>query len=138
METAIKYIELLNKFTNKIQTSTATGSVAVKSGRKYDRILFSFPPLTVESTRYFVDKTTWEIFGAKSSFQHNPRRLFGTLDMIDEYDWSTEIPTPLPKTNAEILHNQREAELAASYKPRGRPKKVATTTPAIETEVENG
>ena len=119
MEQAIKYIEL---FTTLVDTLIANGADAtVHTGRKYDRIIVA------GSTRYFVDKATWEIFGAKSDFQHNPRRLFGTLNTITDYDWSLDVPAPLPNTDAEMAYLAREAEIASKYKLRGRPKKQSVT-----------
>ena len=38
--------------------------------------------------RYFVEKDTGTIFGASSWKKYNPNREYGTLDTIDDWDWS--------------------------------------------------
>lgn len=41
-----------------------------------------------KSVRYFVDRETGVIFGAASWKKYNPNREYGTLDTINEWDWS--------------------------------------------------
>lgn len=114
MDTAVKFTELENSF-----AKTVNGQIA--PGRRFDRVMVN------GSTKYFVDRNSWAIFGAKSSFQYNPRRAYGTLETVDQYDWTGDVPVPVPGTAAERLHNEREARIIAGYKPRGRPRKVAVT-----------
>ena len=38
--------------------------------------------------KYFVERNTGVIFGAKSWDAYNPVREYGTLDTIEEWDWS--------------------------------------------------
>lgn len=40
------------------------------------------------SVRYFVEKSSGIIFGAKSWKAHNPNHQYGTLDTIGDWDWS--------------------------------------------------
>jgi hypothetical protein len=115
MDQAIKFVELSNAFVTALLTSHK--AVRRIEGRRFDRFECD------NEVRFFVDRTSWEIFGAKSSFQYNPRRTYGTLDVISQYDWSEMFPKPLPNTPAERIHNEREAEIAKNYKPRGRPRK---------------
>lgn len=119
MEQAVQYTEQMEKFLNMIKTSHRATTVAVADGRRFDRVLVD------NSTRYFVDRHTWEIYGAKSSFQFNPRRWFGKLSQISEFDWATL--TPVAGSTLEQEWNAREDGIKQNYKPRGRPRKVAVT-----------
>ncbi len=69
---------------------------------------------------YMVERITGNIYGIKSWTQVNLRRWFGTLDTIDQYDWSDEYARALPGTEAERKHIQRETEIVTGYKRRGR------------------
>lgn len=40
------------------------------------------------SVAYFVEKDTGVIYGAKGWKAYNPNRAYGTLDEIDQWDWS--------------------------------------------------
>lgn len=115
MEQAIKFIEQSNNFVTKLLESSQ--SVQRIEGRRFDRYEVD------GEVQFFVDRTSWEIFGAKSSFQYNPRRTYGTLDVVSQYDWSGLLPKPIAGSQAERIHNEREAEIAKNYKPRGRPRK---------------
>lgn len=121
MDTAIQYTEHMTAF---VSTLLKIGtSVEVHRGRRFDRIEFDS---TVE---YFVDRNTWWVYGAKSPFQYNPRRVFGTLSTIDQFDWSTN--TPLAGTPMETELESRESAIQAGYKKRGRPRKVVHTQPTF-------
>lgn len=37
---------------------------------------------------YFVEKDTGVIFGSDGWKKYNPKRAYGTLDTLDEWDWS--------------------------------------------------
>jgi hypothetical protein len=122
MEQAVKFIELTNAF---VTTLLKHGqSVQRLEGRRFDRISVN------NAVLFFIDRNSWEIFGAKSSFQYNPRRVYGTLDSVDQYDWSTPIPHAIAGTSAERIHNEREADIQKNYKPRGRPRKNPVTVGA--------
>lgn len=122
MEQAVKFIELTNAF---VTTLTKSYKIVQRlEGRRFDRIKCD------DTVRFFIDRNSWEIFGAKSSFQYNPRRVYGTLDVVEQYDWSLDIPSPMAGTNAERIHNEREAEIQKNYKPRGRPRKNPVTVGA--------
>lgn len=119
MDQAVKFIELSNAFVTELLKSNK--SVERIEGRRFDRFSCN------GTVKFFVDRTSWEIYGAKSSFQFNPRRWYGTLDGITQYDWSVAVPTPRTGTPAERIHNERESEIAKNYKPRGRPRKNPNT-----------
>lgn len=116
MEHAIKFVELTNDFINTLLKTHK--SVTRLEGRRFDRIQCD------DTVRFFIDRNSWEIFGAKSSFQYNPRRVYGTLDVTNQYDWSGILPKPMSGSSAERIHNEREAAIVKNYKPRGRPRKV--------------
>ncbi len=97
-------------------------------GRRFDRIKCN------DTVRFFVDRNSWEIYGAKSSFQFNPRRWYGTLDSVGQYDWTQVAPTPLAGTSAERIFNDREAEITKNYKPRGRPRKNPAPAPKAKVD----
>ncbi len=116
MEDAIKFVEKSNEFVNTLlKTSNKVERI---EGRRFDRFSVN------GSVKYFVDRASWEIYGAKSSFQFNPRRWFGTLDSLSQYSWA-DTPTPIAGTPAERIFNEREEEITKKYKPRGRPRKNA-------------
>lgn len=97
----------------------AVGPAQVLNGRKFDRVKID------GAVRYFIDKDSRIIYGAKSAVQYNPRREYGTLDTIRQIDWATG--TPLPNTAVADYLEMREVTIAGSYKKRGRPKKNGGT-----------
>jgi hypothetical protein len=86
------------------------------SGRVYDKVY-----AVNESGRYMVERKTGNIYGIKSWNQHNPRRLYGTLDTVDQWDWSVFPAIPKTGTIAEADHIGRENVFKGNYKKRGRP-----------------
>lgn len=112
MDTAVMYTELMDKFKD---TLSPIGDVEIVPGRRFDRVV------VVGGRMYFVDKHTWIIYGAKSDFQYNPRREYGTLHTMNQYEWNTALP--VAGTEAEKLWAAREHAIQKNYKPRGRPRK---------------
>jgi hypothetical protein len=121
METAIRYTELMNAFVNTLLTS-GYKTVEVLKGRRFDRLV-----LDDTAVHYFVDTTSWVIYGAKSGTQYNPRREYGKLDTVDQFDWALNLPKP-GTVLAEYLET-RENAIASNYKKRGRPRKVLVGAP---------
>jgi hypothetical protein len=119
MENAIKYVEQMNTFMSILLKDYQ--AVERISGRKFDRITID------EAVEYFVDKNSSIIYGAKSALQYNPRRSYGTLDTVEQFDWTTN--TPLEGTPVEAEWYAREEAIQAGYKKRGRPRKVVHTQP---------
>jgi len=58
-------------------------------GRKYDRILRG------TETRYFVERSTGNIYGARSDTTPNLSWYFGNLDRCQLWDWSGFHGTPV-------------------------------------------
>jgi hypothetical protein len=135
MDKAVEYTQKVEKFV-KTLTAEHTGEGGthvrgdtwqVETGRKFDKVYVQTfhqgKPLQ-KIGRYMVDRNSWIIYGIKSWAQINPRRTYGTLDTVSQYDWTGYVGKPKPGTDAENLHNELEAQIAAGYKKRGRPRKV--------------
>jgi hypothetical protein len=130
LEKALEYTEKLEKFVQTLMVECAgtTGdSWQVETGRKFDKVYVQTTrngkPLQ-KLGRYMVDRNSWEIFGIKSWAQINPRRTYGTLDVVSQFDWSGYVGKPKAGTSAERILAETEAKIASGYKKRGRPKKV--------------
>lgn len=131
LDRAVEYVEKLEKFRAAFEAAD-TGcksngnKVEVETGRKFDKVYVQTfhqgKPLQ-KLGRYMVDRNSWVIYGIKSWAQINERRVFGTLDTVDQYDWEPYYGAPKAGTEAEKLHNEREAEIAKQFKKRGRPRK---------------
>ncbi len=126
MDKAVEYTQKLEKFVNALNTTNSSATHGDKweteTGRKFDKV---YVKTSVQKLgRYMVDRNSWVIYGIKSWAQINPRRTFGTLDTIDQYDWSAYNGVPKAGTQAEKVHVEAEAKIAAGYKKRGRPRKV--------------
>jgi len=126
LDRAVEYVEKLEKFRAAFQKADRGcqdlgETVQIETGRKFDKV---YVQTSVQKLgRYMVDRNSWVIYGIKSWAQINERRTYGTLDTVDQYDWSSHYGIPKPGTDAEKLHNEREAEFAKKFKPRGRPRK---------------
>jgi len=124
MENAIKYVEQMDAFITLLSREVALKDhvlVETISGRKFDRIVID------GAVTYFVNKHSHVIYGAKSPLQYNPRRSYGTLDTVMQFDWTTN--TPLPESLVEAEWNAREKAIQSGYKKRGRPRKVVHVQP---------
>jgi hypothetical protein len=123
MERAIKYIEQFDIFLTLLRKVTMKNHAAIETiiGRKFDRIVID------GAVTYFVDKKNSVIYGTKSPLQYNPRRSYGTLDTVMQFDWTTN--TPLPGSPVEAEWNAREKAIQSGYKKRGRPRKVVHVQP---------
>ena len=131
LDRAVEYVEKLEKFRQAFQSADRGcvdhgETVQIETGRKFDKVYIQTyhqgKPLQ-KIGRYMVDRNSWVIYGIKSWAQINERRTYGTLDTVDQYDWSPFYGVPKAGTEAEKLHLKREAEIAKNFKPRGRPRK---------------
>ena len=125
MDTAVQYVQNLDKFVAALNDVKGAHTVSwqAEDGRKFVRV-FEVTKSGQRIGRYMIEKNTQKIFGIKSWAQVNPRREFGTLSTIDDFDWSGYTGVPKAGSVAEKQHVAREAEIAKSYKKRGRPRKV--------------
>ena len=123
MEQAIQYIEQFDIFLALLRKVTMKNHAAIETiiGRKFDRIVIN------GAASYFVNKHSHIIYGAKSPLQYNPRRSYGTLATVEQFDWTTN--TPLEGTPIEGEWNAREKAIQSGYKKRGRPRKVVHVQP---------
>lgn len=104
-------------------------SVEVETGYKFDKVFINRDTGTnshYRMGRYMVESRTGVIYGIKSWTQVNKRRCYGTIDTIDQYDWSDFDARPLPGTEAEKVHHEREKKIKSTHKKRGRKVKVAS------------
>lgn len=108
MEKLSQLVELTDKFVALV------GGERVP-GRRFDRVLVG------GQTKYFIEKGLQVIYGAKSSFQFNPRRQYCSLTQMDQFDW--QAGTPKPGTAVETDWAARESIIKSGYKKRGRPRK---------------
>ena len=127
LDRAVEYVTKLEKFRARLESQdkgcTQSGdTVHVEKGRKFDKVYIQ--TANQKLGRYMVDRNSWVIYGIKSWAQINERRTYGTLDTVDQYDWSSYYGAPKSGTEAEKLHLAREAEIAKQFKPRGRPRKT--------------
>ena len=131
LDRAVQYVQKIEQFRAALQAADMVcirngDTVGIDVGRKYDRIFiqtYHNGQPNQKLARYFVNRNSWEILGCKSFHQVNERRVYGTLDTIDQYDWTPFYGVPIPGTDAEKIHLKREAEIAKTHRPRGRPKK---------------
>jgi hypothetical protein len=125
MDKAVEYsqkVEAFVKALTKENVGVKGDKWQVETGRKFDKV---YVQTDVQKLgRYMIDRNSWIIYGIKSWAQINPRRTFGTLDTVGQYDWSGHVGSPKPGTDAENLHNELEAQIAAGYRKRGRPRKA--------------
>jgi hypothetical protein len=126
LDRAVEYVQKLEQFRAAFQKADTAGrdttdTVQIETGRKFDKV---YVKTEVQKLgRYMVDRNSWVIYGIKSWAQINERRTYGTLDTIDQYDWKPYYGVPKAGTDAEKLHNELEAQIAAGHKKRGRPRK---------------
>jgi len=126
LDRAVEYVEKLEKFRQAFQSADKGcqdfgETVEIETGRKFDKV---YVKTSVQKLgRYMVDRNSWVIYGIKSWAQINERRTYGTLDTVDQYDWSSFYGVPKAGTEGEKLHLKRETEIAKNFKPRGRPRK---------------
>lgn len=127
LDRAVEYVRKLEHFRATLEAQEASCvqsgfTVHIEKGRKFDKVYINTG--TQRMGRYMVDRNSWEIYGIKSWAQVNPRRMFGTLDSVDDYDWSPYVGTPKTGTDAAIQFTKRERDIQQSYAPRGRPRKA--------------
>lgn len=116
----MSYNEKVTQFVNKLNEATGL-TFAVETGRKFDKVYVNGKQ---KMGRYMVERKTGNIFAIKSWAQVNTRRWFGTLDNIDQFDWSDYHGVPLAGSEVETLIKDREEGIVSGYKKRGRPRKV--------------
>ena len=110
----------------RLYPNLKSDKIAIEQGYKFDKVYVINGDSEQSIGRYMVESRTGNIYGIKSWTQVNRRRQYGTLDIVDQYDWSEHYGRPLPGTQAEKNHVLREAEITSAHKKRGRKPKVAS------------
>lgn len=93
-------------------------------GYKFDKIYVKIST-GQKIARYMVEHISGAIYGIKSWTQVNMRRQFGTLDTINDWDWSGETASPKKGTKAEAWLAERETKIRSTHKKRGRKPKAS-------------
>ena len=112
----------------RLYSNLDSESIGVEMGYKFDKVFVvrnTGADATQRMGRYMVESRTGNIYGIKSWTQVNKRRWYGTLDTIDQYDWSDFYARPLSGTDAEKMDDEREQKIKSMHKKRGRKPKVA-------------
>ena len=125
MDKAIEYTQKLDNFVavlNAEAVHVPGEAWQIETGRKFDKVYLQGKHQ--KHGRYMVDRNSWEIFGIKRWAQINPRRTFGTLDVVNQVTWSAYVGKPKAGSSAERILQEAEASIASGYKKRGRPRKV--------------
>lgn len=116
----LSYLKALQAFTDRVgedQTRTLVESgggneyataVGFESGRRYDKVIIGtldkkLNPVESPQVRYFVERATGKIFGAKSELAPNLKWYFGTLDTAHLWDWSGHHGVPKDPTKAGVV-----------------------------------
>jgi hypothetical protein len=83
-----KFCQRLQADQNKTRAANALPEVLVYSetGRKFDKVYID--GTDVAPVRYFVERQTGNIYGAKSQAAPNLSWYFGTLERAEKWDWS--------------------------------------------------
>lgn len=125
-------LHVVPDFDTNIRLFASMANLDHTPGRVYDKVHeFTAVYIVLKPVgRYMVERKTGNIYGIKSWNQHNPRRVYGSLTTISQWDWSVFPAVPKSGTPAESIHLAHEAAYKAHYKKRGRPlgKKNKTKT----------
>ena len=117
-----------NERKNRLYPELPNDTIGVEEGYKFDKVFVihvtSADGKTQRMGRYMVESRSGAIYGIKAWAQVNRRRQYGTLNTVDQYDWSDFYGRPLPGTKAEFEHTKREDEITSTHKKRGRKSKV--------------
>lgn len=99
------YLEQLKKFVELIRTQQNNTAWTFDVGRKYDKVILD------AKVRYFVERSTGNIYGARSNTTPHLGWYFGNLDRCHLWDFSGHhgVPTNDPdirpfKTYGPFIH----------------------------------
>lgn len=86
------YLEQLRKFVEQLRTQQGHDKWTFEFGRKYDKIrMFE----SHSQVRYFVERTTGDIYGARSNTTPNLSWYFGNIARVHLWDWSGHHGVPV-------------------------------------------
>lgn len=83
----------LNQFARENGRTEGYHKIGYDEGRRFVRVwdqtgTCTNPTKCSTSVAYFVEKDTGVIFGSDGWKKYNPKRAYGTLDTLDQWDWS--------------------------------------------------
>lgn len=92
----------LQLFGAKLEAQQVAGpynnkSVGITIGKKFAKVTIG------SSVRYFVEIATGIIYASASWQKYNPNRSFGTLDTVDQFDWSGYEGKAFPTSDYEMI-----------------------------------
>lgn len=112
--------------------------VTFETGRRYDKIVINFASKSSsrmdQEVRYYVEKETGTIYGAKSPTAPNTRHYFGNVADVDYWDWSGVYGVPLDLDEDGYSEKAKVQQVGAygDYphfeKANAKPKKTAGAT----------
>lgn len=115
----LTYLKALQAFVDRVgedQTRTLLDEgkdneyatmVAFETGRRYDKVLVAtldkkLNMVEAAKVRYFVERSTGAIYGAKSDLAPNLKWFFGTLETAHLWDWSGHHGVPKDEKRAGV------------------------------------
>jgi len=118
LDRAVEYVEKLEKFRQAFQSADRGcvdhGDIAeIETGRKFDKVYIKTKHQKLG--RYMVDRNSWIIYGIKSWAQINERRTYGTLDTVDQYDWSAPWSSAEELTMAQCRMTLDSSRMCGEY-----------------------
>ena len=92
-----QYLEQLQKFVELIRTQQNNTAWTFEFGRKYDKITLD------KKVRYFVERTTGNIYGARSNTTPHLQWRFGNLNRCHLWDFSSYHPNPVNDPSVRMI-----------------------------------
>lgn len=92
-----KYAEALRNFTDVLSKNNPDKTCYAESGRKFDKVFVG------DEVRYFVQRTTGTIFGAKSPLAPNIKWWFDTLYTISNWKWEGKYGEPTEAAGVRLI-----------------------------------
>ncbi len=88
----ISYISNSQKFIDKIKADIHNPNyqIFIENGRKYDKITFLNIKTSETETKYFIERKTGDIYGAKSNTIPHLKWYYGNIENCEKWDWSGE------------------------------------------------
>ena len=98
MDKAVEYSQKVEGFVKALSAQNVGvkgDKWQVETGRKFDKVYVQTDVQKIG--RYMIDRNSWIIYGIKSWAQINPRRTYGTLDTVGQYDPTSHTDPPCPE-----------------------------------------
>lgn len=92
-----KYGEALKNFIDVLAKCNPSVTCYSETGRKFDKVIVG------TEVRYFVQRSTATIYGAKSPLAPNIRWWFDTLDNISKWKWEAKYGEPTELAGVRLI-----------------------------------